>query len=314
NSRGGLPTRNYSSGNFDGKDKISGETIRDLNLSRNGDISHGCMPGCVIKCSNVYNDADEKKLVTPLEYETIALMGSNLGFDDPDVIARLNAIANDLGADSIEVGATLGVFGDAGLFQWGDADRAMELMGEMRQGTPLGRILGNGAGLAGKILGVERVPVAKNQAFAGYDPRAVKATGVTFATTPQGADHTCGNPIRANVDHTDPAGKMEMSREAQYSSAAYDTLGVCLFAGFGFGADPTLVPDLINGRYGWDVDETFMRELGRKVVLMEREFNRQAGFTPSDDRLPEWIRREQLSPTQAVFDVPEEELDSVFDA
>jgi aldehyde:ferredoxin oxidoreductase len=160
---------------------------------------------------------------------------------------------------------------------------------------------------------VSRVPVVKNQAFAGYDPRAVKATGVTYATSAQGADHTCGNPIRAAVDHTDPAGKVALSREAQYSSAGYDTLGICLFGTVGFGADPSLLPDLVNGRYGWGVDNSYLRELGRETVLMEKEFNRRAGFTAADDRLPEWIYREKLPPTQAVFDVPEEELDAVFE-
>jgi aldehyde:ferredoxin oxidoreductase len=77
--------------------------------------------------------------------------------------------------------------------------------------------------------------------------------------------------------------------------------------------DKTLVPDLINARYGWGIDENYLSELGKKTIDLEREFNRLAGFTPADDRLPEWMTREKLPPNDAVFDVPERELDSIFD-
>jgi aldehyde:ferredoxin oxidoreductase len=312
NTLGGMPTRNFSAGAFEHADKISGEAIHDLNQSRGGTVDHACMPGCTIKCSNIYFGPDNKTLVTPLEYETIGLMGSNLGMEHPDHIAQINAVADDLGVDTIEIGAGLGVMAEAGLMDWGDVDRALEIMDEMRRDTPLGRILGNGAGLAGKILGVQRVPVVKNQAISAYDPRSIKGTGVTYATSPQGADHTCGNPIRAKVDQTDPQGKAALSRESQYGSAGYDTLGICLMGGFGFGMDATLIPDLIAGRYGREVDESYLRDLGRETILMEVEFNRQAGFTSADDRIPEWMTREKLPPTNAVFDVPWAELDAIY--
>ena len=313
NTLGGMPTRNFSAGQFEGAERISGDAIHDLNLARGGDISHACMAGCIIKCSNVYAGPDGETLVTPLEYETIGLMGSNLGIDDPDAIARLNAIANDLGVDSIEVGAALGVAAEGGYLAFGDAARALELMEEVRQGTPLGRVIGNGASVAGVALGVTRVPAVKGQAISAYDPRAIKGTGVTYATSPQGADHTAGLTIRAKIDHTAPEGQVEVSRNTQYSMAAYDTLGACIFGGFGFASDPAIAPDLINAQYGWGVDNSYLRELGRETVLLEREFNRQAGFTAHDDRVPEWMMREPLPPHDTVFDVPDEEMDAIFD-
>jgi aldehyde:ferredoxin oxidoreductase len=311
NGLAGMPTRNFSTGHFEGADRINGDAIHDLNLSRGGQVTHACMPGCVIRCSNAYNGPDRQVIVTPLEYETICLMGSNLGLDDPDAIARLNAVANDLGVDTIEVGAALGVAAEAGYMAFGDGRRALELMEEIRQGTPLGRLLGNGAGLTGKVLGVRRVPVVKNQALSAYDPRAIKGTGVTYATSPQGADHTSGLTIRANVDHTKPAGQVEASRSAQYRMAGYDSIGACIFAGFGM--DATVVRDLINGRYGWGVADGYLTELGRDSLLMEREFNRQAGFAPADDRLPEWMTTERLPIVDTAFDVPPSELDAMFD-
>lgn len=311
---GGLPTRNFSSGHFEGVDKISGEAMRDLLLARGGDsqTSHACMAGCIIRCSNCFGNARGEKVVSPVEYETIGLVGSNLDIDSLDDIARLNWEINDLGLDTIEIGAALGVAAEAGLMEFGDTGRAMALLGEIRQGTPLGRILGNGAATAGKVLGVRRVPVAKGQAISAYDPRAIKGTGVTYATSPQGADHTAGLTIRARVDHLDPKGQAELSRTAQINMAGYDTLGACIFGGFGFASAPGSIRDLLNGRYGWEVGDGVLQELGRETLKLEREFNQAAGFGPADDRLPEWMTTEPLPPLNAVFDVPEEDLDGVF--
>ncbi len=312
---GSLPTRGFSAGQFEGADEISGEHLRDVLLERDAEskTTHACMSGCAIHCSNVYGGPDGKRIVSPLEYETIGLMGSNLGIADLDAIARLNREANDLGLDSIDTGAALGVAAQAGLLKWGDAERALDLVGEIRRGTPLGRILGNGAATAGRVLGVERVPVVKGQAMSAYDPRAIKGTGVTYATSPMGADHTAGLTIRAKVDHLDPQGQASVSRGAQISMAGYDTLGACIFAGFGFAAaPPDTIANLLNARYGWSVAEDILQQLGRETISLEREFNRRAGFTAADDRLPEWMTREPLPPTNAVFDVPAEDLDTLF--
>ncbi len=310
NTLGGMPTRGFSVGSFEDAELISGETIHDLNKERGGETTHACMPGCIIKCSNIYAGPDGDTLVTPLEYETIGLMGSNLGINNPDDIARLNDIANDLGVDTIDVGAALGVAAQAGLMRFGDAAAALNLMHEVRDGTPLGRIIGNGAALTGKILGIERVPVVKGQAMSAYDPRAIKGTGVTYATSPQGADHTCGLTIRLKIDHTNPAGQADHSRAAQYKMAGYDALGVCIMGGFGMA--PELVRDLIKGRYGWDVADDYLLQLGHQTILREKAFNRQAGFSAADDRLPEWMTQEPLAPTNSVFDVPSTELDAIF--
>ena len=311
---GALPTRNFSSGHFEEVESISGDYMRSTLLRRGGESNptHACMAGCAIRCSNIFGGEDGKMIVSPLEYETVGLMGSNLGISSLDDIGRLNWQANDLGMDSIDIGAALGVACEAGLMKWGDAQRGLELMDEIRKGTPLGRILGMGAVVTGKVLGVERVPATKGQAMSAYEPRAIKGTGVTFATTPQGADHTCGLTIRARVNHTDPKGQAAISLGAQLNMAGYDTLGACIFAGFGYAATPTVIPDLIKARYGWDVPANILQELGKQTIKMEREWNRRAGFTKKDDRLPEWMTREPLPPLNAVFDVSEEDLDSIY--
>jgi aldehyde:ferredoxin oxidoreductase len=314
---GALPTRNFSNGHFENVDDISGETLRDFTLKRGkpSEASHACMAGCTIKCSNVFGGEDGKIIVSPLEYETIGLMGSNLEIGSLDTIGRLNWEVNDLGLDSIEIGAALGVAAEAGLLEFGDGEAAMRLLGEIRKGSELGRALGDGAANMGEKYNIERVPVVKRQAMSAYEPRAIKGTGVTFATTPQGADHTCGLTIRAKIDHLDPKGQVEVSRAAQYNMAGYDTLGACIFAGFGYAATPDgVVKRLLAARYGWDdLPDNILAELGKETTRLEREFNRRAGFTAKDDRIPEWMTREPLPPHNAVFDVPEEELDHIFD-
>lgn len=314
NGFGALPTRNFSSGQFEEAEKISGEFMREVILERGGEgePTHACMPGCTIRCSNNFADSQGKSTVTPLEYETIGLMGSNLGIGDLDTIARLNWQVNDQGLDSIEIGAALGVAVEAGLMKFGDGERAYELLMEIRNNTPLGRIIGNGAMTTGKIFSVLRVPSVKGQAMSAYEPRAIKGTGVTYATSPQGADHTSGLTIRAKVNHLDPKGQADLSRTAQINNAGYDTLGACIFAAFGFGASPESIRDLLNARYGWDVGTDILQVLGRESLKLEREFNKSAGFTKADDRLPEFMQHEPLPPFDPVFDVPDEDLDGVF--
>ena len=239
-------------------------------------------------------------------------MGSNLGISDLDEIAKLNWMVNDLGLDSIEVGAALGVAAQAGLMQFGDADRAVQLLDEIKQNTPLGRLLGSGATITGRVLGVEQVPTVKGQAMSAYEPRAIKGTGVTYATSPQGADHTSGLTIRAKINHLDPQGQAALSRTAQINMAGYDTLGACIFTGPGFTAAPEAIRDLLNSRYDWNVSSDILQVLGRESLKFEHEFNQLSGFTSADDRLPEWMTREPLPPNNSVFDVSPEDLDGVY--
>ncbi len=314
NGFGGLPTRNFSEGTYEHVEKISGEHMRQLLLDRAGDsdTTHACMAGCTIRCSNIFGGDDGKAIVSPLEYETIGLLGPNLGISELDDIARMCYQINDLGLDTIEVGAALGVAAEAGLLAFGDSARAMELIDEIGKGTPLGRVLGNGAVTTGVVFGVERVPAVKGQAMSAYEPRAIKGTGVTYATSPQGADHTAGLTIRAKIDHLDPAVQINVSRSAQINMAGYDTLGACVFAGFGFAAAPETIRDLLNARYDWQVGADILQVLGKETLKLEREFNLGAGFTSAHDRIPEWMTRQPLPPHQAVFDVSENELDEFF--
>ena len=316
NEMGSMPTRNFSNGNFEQAEDLRGEQLRELVLAREGKIGTRCMPGCVIACRNQYVDEKGIPIVGTLQYETIALVGSNLGIGNLDDVARLNYVCNDLGLDTIETGAALGVVMEAGLVQFGDMEGIVSLLRQVGEGTPLGRVIGNGAVTAGRVFGIRRVPVALGQAMPGYDPRSLKGNGVTYATSPQGADHTAGNAFgaRKEVNPLGVQGQKELSLKLQIISAMLDSTGLCLFARPPVIADPQLMADMLNGIYGWGWNKDDLDTMYRNVLRNELEFNRRAGKTAKDYRIPEYMREEPLAPHNVVFDVPDSDLDSVFDA
>lgn len=314
NALGCLPTRNFKNGRFAGADKISGEAMYNLIKERGGKgrTSHNCMPGCIIGCSNVVPDKNGEPIVSPLEYETIGLFGANCCIDDLDTIARLNYLCNDLGLDTIEVAVAIGVAMEAGIIGFGDKDGALQLLQEIGQLSLLGRVLGAGAVTTGKVLGVNNVPAVKGQSMAAYDPRSVKGLGVTYSVCPMGADHTAGTTARAQVDHLAPQGQVELSRKVQLTVPIYDCLGLCMFVSVAMGPHPQVLANLLNARYGWEIDADRLQELSRETIRMERRFNQLAGFGPVQDRLPEFFCEEPCPDTNSVFDVPQQEIDSCY--
>ena len=299
NYLGGLPVRNFSSGQLVGPDermKMGGEYIRELNLARGGETAHACMPGCMIKCSNVYVDADGKEITSPVEYETLGLMGTNCGLSDPDDLARLNDVANDLGIDSIETGAMLAVLMEAGVGDFGDVEFMFAALEEIRNGTERGRLYAQGTARVGEHFGVARVPVIKKQAISAYDPRVIEVTGITMMVTAQGADHTAGNVPRMQADGKTTDEIVDASMEAQVMSAAADSLGFCIFGRTVTNTNLEMIAEGINNAVGANLDASFFEALGRETLKLEDEFNRAAGFTTDDDELPAFFYEERLPP------------------
>ena len=324
NEAGGLPTRNFSSGRFEGAAKIAGEAIFDGNKKRLGKelYNHACSPGCIIQCSNTWHKPDGSEHTSCLEYESDWALGADCGIDNLDEIAEMNELCNNYGLDTIETGTTIAVAMEAGVIPFGDGKAAINLVHEMGKGTPLGRILGGGTGLTGKAYGVTRVPVVKNQAMPAYEPRAVKGIGITYATTTMGADHTAGYTICPEIlgvmgkqDPLSPEGKAALSRAFQATTAFIDTSGHCLFIAFAIldiASGYQGMIDECNGVLGasWTADDILA--LGGAVLKAERAFNEAAGIGKAADRIPEFMLTEPLPPHNQVFDVPESALDSVF--
>jgi aldehyde:ferredoxin oxidoreductase len=305
NTLGGLPVRNFSAGQqvnvaTGEKFRMGGEYISQLNVSRGGEHTHACMPGCVIQCSNVYHDAAGKEVVSPVEYETLGLLGTNCGLSDPDDLAQMNYIANDLGVDTIELGATLAVLMEAGLGQFGDVKFMADCMAEMRRGSERGRLWAQGTARVGEHYQVRRVPVIKKQAISAYDPRVIEATGVTMMATAQGADHTAGNLPRLKTREMDAGHIIEQSLAHQARVAANDSLGLCIFGMSVTNPNTEFLAETLNAAHGTSLTKDFFEPLGREALRLEAEFNRRAGFTAKDDELPEFFYTEPLPPTNLV--------------
>lgn len=322
NEAGGFPTNNFKTGQFAGAAKISGEAQAELEKARGGVVTHGCHKGCVIRCSGIFLDKDGKFLTKQPEYETVWAHGANCGIDDLDAIAMMDRLDDDFGLDTIEMGATIAVAMDAGLAKFGDAEAAISLIKEVGKGSHIGRVLGNGAGVTGKVFGVERVPVVKNQSMPAYDPRAVQGMGVTYATTTMGADHTAGYAVTANilgvggnVNALKPEGQIELSRNLQIATAAIDASGMCLFIAFAILDQPDTfqsLVDILGAFSGKDFTGEDLVALGKSILTNERDFNARAGFTSKDDRLPDYFRKEALAPHNVTFQVKDEDLDQVY--
>ncbi len=323
NESGGYPTRNFSEGRFEGVEKISGETMREVTLERGGNVKHGCHTGCVIQCSRYWVDKDGKYVTKGMEYENVWSLGADCGIDDLDVIGALDREISDLGLDTIEMGATLAVYMDSGKLAFGDGAGALAAIKEIWTGTELGKTLGHGAEATGVAFGVEHIPVVKHQALPAYDPRPIQGIGVTYATSTQGADHTAGYAITANVlavggsvDPLGTEGQAALSQGLQIATAMLDAMGLCIFVAFpvldipeAFGA----IVDMASAHTGdtWSADA--LMAVGKETLTYERLFNTHAGFTAADDRLPEFFKTVPLSPHNVVFTVSDADLDSVFD-
>jgi aldehyde:ferredoxin oxidoreductase len=308
-SHGSLPSNNYRSGrppNFMG---VSGNSIQKILFERGGKM-HGCMPGCVVQCSIIYPDQEGKRLCSAYEYETIAMLGTNLGITDPDAIAQLKFMCDDLGLDAIETGSSLGLAAEAGEISFGDWKSAARLLEEIAKETPLGLALGNGVMATATYLGIRRVPAYKGQAIPAHDPRSVKGTGVTYFTSPMGADHTAGLTYKMPRDKDKQA---ENSLRSQIQAATCDAFGYCLNSVPGGRASIyQFFSDLMNARYGFRLTPTEVMEIGKQTLRDQLAFNEKAEFSKMDSESLAFVREEALTPTGQVFDVDDAEIKQLW--
>jgi len=306
NAQGALPTMNARKGSFDGAGKISGETMVETIRQRGGKTAHKGCSQCIINCSNIYVDKAGKPITSSLEYETIWAMGAMIENSDLDAIARLDFLCDDIGLDTMNTGTAVAVAMDADYKSFGDAAAAIEMVEEVAKGTELGRIIGNGPDSVGKHFGNSRVPTVKGQSIAGYDPRAMQGMGVTYATSPMGADHTAG--FVGGGSST--AALIRASQSSQINMAAIDSTGLCMFAQSG-GLDNLF--QAISAVTGKDFGNREWQELGVRCLTAEVQFNCRAGLTKEDDRLPAMFYKERLSPYHGTVSYAGEELDATLE-
>ncbi len=322
NAAGAFPTNNARFGQFAGAEKISGETMAKMIKERGGKTTHKGCSQCIIDCSNEFVTEKGDYVTSSLEYETIWAMGGMIGNDDLDAIARLDFLCDDIGLDTINTGNALAVAFDAGYAEFGDSAAAIRLVEEVASGTDMGKLIGNGPVAVGAHFNHDRVPAVKGQGMAAYDPRPLQGMAVTYATSPMGMDHTAGWVVDKNleafggtVDGRKPDGQVELSRGTQIHMAAVDSVGICDFAQSGLASEEGIgnVYTMMGAKLGCSYSGDDWAALGKKVIKAEIGFNRKAGFTNKDDRLPPLFYNEPLPPYNVVVQVTDEEMDSTFD-
>lgn len=308
NASGALPTRNASQGQFEGAEKIDGDTLYGRIKQRGGKTTHKGCSNCIIHCSNVYTDSEGKVITSALEYETIWAMGAMTGIDDLDAIATLDFLCDDLGLDTMNAGTALAVAMDSGAFEFGDKTAAINALESIINGQELGILIGNGPDSVAAQFNHKRVPTVKGQSIAGYDPRGMPGMGVTYATSPMGADHTAGfvGGARGSTQTL-----MQISRSSQIHMAALDSMGLCMFAQSG-GIDS--VCEAVSMLTGRPFGGGEWQALGKRILDTEIAFNQAAGLGAEQDRLPPMFHRESLGAMHDIVPYPEKDLHAMFES
>jgi aldehyde:ferredoxin oxidoreductase len=257
---------------------------------------HNCMTGCIVQCSNIVHGPDGSYKTSALEFETLTLLGANCAVKSWEDVADLDRLCDELGLDTIETGAAIAVLMDAGVLEWGDAEAMKALLRELPKADAKSRAVGDGVVAAGKFTGHHRVPHAKGQAIPAWDPRPLKATGVTYCTSPMGADHTAGLIVNPGLQPDQFAWE---SQKAQLVNAVCDSSGFCQFL------QPNLddIRNFYGALYGTEVSRETIHDIGWQCLADEWKFNERAGMTDADDRLAECMATDPIGAVPTVFDV-----------
>ena len=288
--------KNRTEGQSPDAEALDGARIVESFETRGGEM-HNCMTGCIVSCSNIVHDKDGNYKTSALEFETLTLLGANCAIQSWEDVADLDRLCDEIGLDTIETGAAIAVLMDSGGLEWGDAEGAKALMQQISDGTELGRAIGNGVVATGRRTGHKRVPAVKGQALPAWDPRPLKATGVTYAAGPMGADHTAGLIVNPGLPAKEFA---RSSQEVQLVNAVCDSSGFCQFL------QPTLddIREYYSMLYGEEVSREQISDLGWECLEDEWKFNELAGVTAEDDVLPDCMVEEGIGPDHALkFDV-----------
>ncbi len=188
---GVLPTYNFSEGVFEDAEAIGGFSMEKIKSSQ-----RGC-PNCNMTCGNAVKDADRKE--SELDYENVAMLGSNIGIGNLKKVAALNRMADEFGLDTISLGNVIGFAMEAsekGLISekipWGDYKAAKALIEDIAYKRGLGATLAEGVRFAAEKIGGGSSRWAmhvKGLEISAYDCHAAPAMALSYATSPIGAHH-----------------------------------------------------------------------------------------------------------------------------
>lgn len=300
NDWGFLPTRNYSEGSYEYADAINAETMQKKIVD-----SSGACWNCIIACwnkSSIKNGIYKGISIVGPEYETIALMGSNLGIKTIEEVAYLNKRCNEVGMDTISLGGVLGFAIEAyqkGVITkedledndigWGKTEEIAKLIDDIGyKKSRLGKILSEGVRIAAQKLYSKELAVhANGLEIPGYDPRGVFGMGLAYATSDRGGCHQRAWTVKQEImdpdlDRFSFEKKAKLVRDIQDERAAFFSLVFCDFA-------PISVKDcveLLNFATGFNHSEKSYLTSGERIWNIIRLFNLREGIDPIEDKLP----------------------------
>jgi aldehyde:ferredoxin oxidoreductase len=353
NTIGTLPTRNYTEGQFEGCEPISGERMTETILKER-DTCYAC----VVKCKRVVEIKDGKYKVDRRyggpEYETLGTFGSYCGIDDLAAVARANQICNEYGIDTIACGATIAFAMECyekGIItkeqtggielKFGDADAMIHVLYQIVKGEgELGKVLGQGSERAARIWGNgadECLVTVKGAEAPAHMPQAKRSLALIYAVNPFGADHQSSehDPYYEegvsdfNLDRLRQIGldspqpvyslteeKVRFAYETEVFYSMMDSLELCQFV---FGPTWTLygpaeTVEMVRAVTGWDLTIDELMEVGRRRLDLFRTFNAREGFGRKDDKLPKkFFKALKGTGPTTDFALTHEEVDSAID-
>jgi len=319
---GALPTRNWSSGVFEGWEKIWGQTMTDTILT-----DRDTCYACVVRCKRVV-ETKEPFEVDPLyggpEYETTASFGSYCGVDNLVAIAKANELCNKYGMDTISCGGTVAFAMDCyeqgiltqedtgGLdLRFGNAEAMVAMVQRIADREGLGDLLAEGSYAAAQEIGhgAEDLAVTcHKQEYPAHVPQAKRSLGLIYAVNPFGADHMSsehdpsyapggGESIErlSAIALNDPQDARSLNDEkvrfaltTQYVYSLLDSLGTCMFV---WGPtwqlyDMEQLRELVEAITGWRTSLYELLMVGQRRLNMMRVFNAREGIAREQDMLP----------------------------
>jgi len=315
NAVGTLPYRNFS-------DQVDSKADRlgDAGQQKYLFLGRAACFGCPIRCSQmgaVRTGKYAHQITDIVEYESAALIGSNLAIHDIRAVAHLVKLCDSFGLDSISTGNVIGFAFEAcekGVLTapegvplaFGSVAGAEYLIRAIAlQDSDLGRLLGQGVRRAAEQLGQNTDAYAlhvKGMEVPGWAPRGTPGMGLAYMTADRGACHqrgfmvayeVGGKPYRGRaVETARISGKAEILIGEQNYSAGTDTLVKCDFGSFGIA--PGRYGEMLQAATGRKVDAGFFERVGERIWNRIRLYNLREGLTAEQDRLPARIVKEPL--------------------
>jgi len=330
NETGGWSNRNYTSGRDDKlSEHLDGFAIKEK-LWDGGSRRRPC-PGCAIQCSHlaVVQEGQYRGLTHDgPEFESITLLGSNCGIDDPAAVTTAEHLCDTYGLDSISTGSTIAFLMECyerGLISkeetdglkltFGSVNALIEIIHMMGSGEGALAFAANGTRDASGIIRQDTEDFAMNVKgleIPAYLPQTAKGQALAYAVSDRGACHlrpwTYGKEVLGRGGQLDPmatAGKGKMVWDGQQRNAIYDSIGICKFFTYAAGLDELL--KLYIASTGFDMDHDEFDRVGRRVAVLTRAFNNREGFGRDQDTLPDRVMNSSSNP------VTDRELDAMLD-